>query len=255
MVGNSSYEEWRTENPSVDYHEFVVHLDKMSKSGALFDLVKLNDVSKDVIARMPASEVYEKYTAWAKEYDKEMYELVTSNEAMAREIFNIDKEGPKPRKDFAKWDEVKDKIFYFFDELFYNETAEQVELPKTLSLENAKAVIEVKSSPGITNSDQSRMPALMKAVEDAKVVIKNGSNTILYYEGTGKVFINGEEHDVKVHYQSGLSGILVDELLEKGTCRLATYAESSYYHKTYLSTIAPFINKIKGWTSDACPIT
>ena len=74
----------------------------------------------------------------------------------------------------------------------------------------------------------------MKAVEDAKVVIKNGSNTILYYEGTGKVFINGEEHDVKVHYQSGLSGILVDELLEKGTCRLATYAESSYYHKTYL---------------------
>ena len=141
-IVNSSYEEWRTENPSADYHEFVVHLDKMSKSGALFDLVKLNDVSKDVIARMPASEVYEKYTAWAKEYDKEMYELVTSNEAMAREIFNIDKEGPKPRKDFAKWDEVKDKIFYFFDELFYNETAEQVELPKTLSLENAKAVIE-----------------------------------------------------------------------------------------------------------------
>ena len=78
-IVNSSYEEWRTENPSADYHEFVVHLDKMSKSGALFDLVKLNDVSKDVIARMPASEVYEKYTAWAKEYDKEMYELVTSN--------------------------------------------------------------------------------------------------------------------------------------------------------------------------------
>ena len=61
---------------------------------------------------------------------------------MSKEIFNIDKEGPKPRKDFAKWDEVKDKIFYFFDELFYNETADQVELPKTLSLENAKAIIE-----------------------------------------------------------------------------------------------------------------
>ena len=130
------------ENPTTDYHEFHVALEKMSKSGALFDLVKLNDVSKDVIARMPADKVYEQYTAWAKQYDEEMYNLVTSNEAMAREIFNIDKEGPKPRKDFAKWDEVKDKIFYFFDELFYNETAEQVELPKTLSLENAKAIIE-----------------------------------------------------------------------------------------------------------------
>ena len=141
-IVNSSYEEWRAENPCADYHEFVVHLDKMSKSGALFDLVKLNDVSKDVIARMSADKVYEQYTAWAKQYDEEMYNLVTSNEAMAREIFNIDKEGPKPRKDFAKWDEVKDKIFYFFDELFYKETVEQVELPKTLSLENAKAIIE-----------------------------------------------------------------------------------------------------------------
>ena len=141
-IVNSTYEEWRAENPTADYHEFPVALEKMSKSGALFDLVKLNDVSKDVIARMPANEVYEQYTAWAKEYDKEMYSLVTSDEAMTKEIFNIDKEGPKPRKDFAKWDEVKDKIFYFFDELFYNETAEQVELPKTLSLENAKSVIK-----------------------------------------------------------------------------------------------------------------
>ena len=141
-IVNSSYEEWRAENPTADYHEFHVALEKMSKSGALFDLVKLNDVSKDVIARMPANKVYEQYTAWAKQYDEEMYNLVTANEAMSKEIFNIDKEGPKPRKDFAKWDEVKDKIFYFFDELFYNETADQVELPKTLSLENAKAIIE-----------------------------------------------------------------------------------------------------------------
>ena len=46
---------------------------------------------------------------WAKEYDKEMYELMTNNEEMAKEIFNIDKEGPKPRKDFAKWKDVREK--------------------------------------------------------------------------------------------------------------------------------------------------
>lgn len=139
---NSSYEEWRAENPTVDYHEFKVSLDKMSKSGALFDIVKLNDVSKDVISRMPAEKVYELYTAWAKEFDVEMYKLVTENEALSKQVFNIDKDGPKPRKDFAKWDEVKEKINYFFDELFYEETVEQVELPKTLSLENAKEVIK-----------------------------------------------------------------------------------------------------------------
>ncbi|WP_160676108.1 glutamate--tRNA ligase [Clostridium sp. C8-1-8] len=140
-IVNSTFEEWRAENPAVDYHEFDVQLDKMSKSGALFDLVKLNDVSKDRIAAMKATDVYDNYIAWAKEFDEDMYKLVTANEAMAKEIFNIDKEGPKPRKDFAKWDEVKDKIFYFFDELFDKEAVEQVELPKGVTLEAAKEII------------------------------------------------------------------------------------------------------------------
>jgi len=141
-IVNSTYEEWRAENPKADYHEFEVHLEKMGKSGALFDLVKLNDVSKDRIAAMKATDVYEYYTAWAKEFDEDMYKLVTENETMAKEMFNIDKEGPKPRKDFAKWDEVKDKVFYFFDKLFNKETVEQIELPKGVTLEAAKAVVE-----------------------------------------------------------------------------------------------------------------
>jgi glutamyl-tRNA synthetase len=139
---NSTFEEWRAENPLDDYHDFTVSLDKMSKSGALFDMVKLNDVSKDVICTMKAETVYDYYIAWAEEFDKEMFELVNLKEAMLKEVFNIDKEGPKPRKDFAKWDEVKEKIFYFFDELFNKETEDQIELPKTLSLENSKAVVE-----------------------------------------------------------------------------------------------------------------
>ncbi|ERK30559.1 glutamate--tRNA ligase [Clostridium intestinale] len=142
-IVNSTFEEWRAENPTTVYHEFEIHLEKMGKSGALFDLVKLNDVAKDRIALMKASDVYDNYIAWAKEFDEEMYKLVTENEEMSKEIFNIDKEGPKPRKDFAKWDEVKEKIFYFFDELFYKETLEQVELPKGLTIEAAKAIIEV----------------------------------------------------------------------------------------------------------------
>lgn len=141
-IVNSTYEEWRAENPKVDYHEFEVHLEKMGKSGALFDLIKLNDVAKDCIAAMKAEDVYNQYIAWAKEFDEEMYKLVSEKEAMSKEIFNIDKEGPKPRKDFAKWDEVKAKIFYFFDELFDKETAELIELPKGMTLEAAKEVVE-----------------------------------------------------------------------------------------------------------------
>ena len=150
---NSTFEEWRTENPLVDYHDFSIALDKMSKSGALFDIVKLNDVSKDVICKMKPEVVYDYYAAWSKEFDKEMFELVTSNEELCKQVFNIDKEGPKPRKDFAKWSDVKEKIFYFFDELFSKETAEQVELPKGVTLETAKGIIKAYAEKYNFNTD------------------------------------------------------------------------------------------------------
>lgn len=161
---NSAFEEWRAENPDADYHEYPVELNKMSKSGALFDLIKLNDVSKDVICKMKADKVYEYYTNWAKEYDKEMFDLVTAKEDMMKEVFNIDKEGPKPRKDFAKWEDVKEKIFYFFDELFNEEKAENVELPKTLELKEAKRVIEAYEKAYNFNTDKDTWFSDLKAV-------------------------------------------------------------------------------------------
>ena len=158
---NSTFEEWRMENPKADYLDFPVALDKMSKSGALFDLIKLNDVSKDVISKMPAEEVYTLYTAWAKEFDKEMYDIVTAHEEMSKAIFNIDKEGPKPRKDFGKWSEVKEKICYFYNELFKDET--EVELPKTVTMEEAKEIITGYKEVYNFNTDQETWFEELKA--------------------------------------------------------------------------------------------
>lgn len=160
---NSTFEQWREENPSSDYHEFRVYLDKMSKSGALFDIIKLNDVSKNVICKLKADLVYDYYINWAKDYDKEMYDLVTKNEAMCKEIFNIDKEGPKPRKDFARWSDVKEKIFFFFDELF-NNTLEEIEFPKNIDLVEAKRVIEAYSKAYNFNTDKDTWFEELKVV-------------------------------------------------------------------------------------------
>ncbi|SHJ45348.1 glutamyl-tRNA synthetase [Clostridium cavendishii DSM 21758] len=137
---NSTFEVWREENPNADYHDFVISLDKMSKSGSLFDIVKLNDVSKNVICKFPATRVYEEYKTWAEEYDKEMFDLIVKYKERTIKAFNIDKEGPKPRKDFAKWTDVKEKVFFFYDELFDKETLENVELPKNMDIEEAKRI-------------------------------------------------------------------------------------------------------------------
>jgi len=117
-IANSSFEPWRRSNPTKHYEEFQIKLSDMSVSGALFDLVKLTDISKDVISKMTAEQVYELALEWAKSYDEELKNILEKDKDLAIRIFNIERNGKKPRKDIAKWSDVKHEIAYFYDELF-----------------------------------------------------------------------------------------------------------------------------------------
>lgn len=135
---NSNYEQWRSANPDKDYREFPFTTNKMSASGALFDLAKLNDISKNVIARMTAEQVYAGVSEWAKEYDQEFYKLISRNKDYTTAIFAIGRGGKKPRKDFACWAEVKDFISYFFNEIF---TVNTSEYPEGISAQDRVAIL------------------------------------------------------------------------------------------------------------------
>lgn len=163
-IVNSSFEDWRKANPTLSYTDFTVEMGKMSKSGALFDLVKLHDVSKDVISKMKAQEVYDYYIAWAKNYDEEMFKLASENKENTIAMINIDREGPKPRKDYGKWSEVKEKIFYLYDELFVAENVENVELPKGVEIEEAKRIINEYAKAYNFASDKMQWFEDLKAV-------------------------------------------------------------------------------------------
>ena len=115
---NSNFEEWRAANTTLPYTDFPFNIKKMSASGCLFDFQKLNDVSKNVLSRMSAEEVYAKYTAWASEYDAEMNALLTANPDYAKAIFAIGRGGKKPRKDFTVWTDVRPYLDFFYDDLF-----------------------------------------------------------------------------------------------------------------------------------------
>jgi len=117
-IANSSFENWRRANPNKTIDEFDFQLNKMSVSGALFDMVKLLDIGKTVISKMTAEEVYEKALTWAKQYDNELVELLSDKE-YALKVFGIERENKKPRKDISKWSEVKECIEYMYDEKFY----------------------------------------------------------------------------------------------------------------------------------------
>ncbi len=136
---NSNFEDWRRANPKEDAFKFPFNLKKMSPSGCLFDLVKLNDVSKNVISVMDAKTVYGYIAQWAEKYDEVFYKAFTADEKWSTEMVNIDRESPKPRKDIAKWSEVKEYYSYLFDE-FYEP---QFELPENIAKEDAKAILEM----------------------------------------------------------------------------------------------------------------
>ena len=125
-IANSNFEDWRRNNPDKSIDEFELQLNKMSVSGALFDIVKMLDISKTVISKYTANEVYDKVLEWAKRYDKELEELITKDKEYALKIFNIERGNIKPRKDIAKWSDVKDSIEYMYDDIFYNKTQEYI---------------------------------------------------------------------------------------------------------------------------------
>lgn len=122
-IANSSFENWRRANPDKDIYDFDFHLNKMSVSGALFDMVKLLDVSKIVISKMSAEEVYEKTYAWAEKYDEELKDILKDKEYSLK-VLGIERGNKKPRKDIAKWSDVKGNIIYMYDEKYMNSNIE-----------------------------------------------------------------------------------------------------------------------------------
>lgn len=117
-IMNSNFEDWRRTNKDADINSFPFNLKKMSVSGALFDLVKLTDVSKNVICTMTAQDVFDKSYEWAKKYNKQLAALYEKDKAYATSVLNIDRGNKKPRKDIAKWSDIMDYISYMYDETF-----------------------------------------------------------------------------------------------------------------------------------------
>lgn len=112
---NSSFEGWRRANPTKPMNEFKLELSKMGVSGAVFDMVKLLDVSKNVIARYSAEQVYLFANEWAKQYDEELAQMLSDKE-YGLKVFGIERENSKkPRKDLSKWSDVKENIIYMYN--------------------------------------------------------------------------------------------------------------------------------------------
>lgn len=135
---NSDYEEWRLANPDTPLEDFPVHLDKMATSGALFDMVKLEDVSKETLVRLDEATIADFVIAWAEKYQPDVASVIAPQRDDFVKLLAIGRDGKKPRKDLMNAEQIVQFTKYFFDEWFTQEDA----LPENIPAEEAAAILE-----------------------------------------------------------------------------------------------------------------
>lgn len=140
-IANSSFENWRRGNKDANISEFQLELNKMSVSGAVFDMVKLLDVSKNVISKYTAMQIYEEALEWTKQYNHKLQAILENNPEYAKKVFNIERGNVKPRKDIAKWSDLQENIFYMYEEL-YHPNKKDYEFQKITNSEEIKEILQ-----------------------------------------------------------------------------------------------------------------
>ena len=115
-VLNSNFEEWRAENPDKDMNEFKFTLEKMSTSGALFDMMKFDDISREIIFKMTPEDIYEQMSQWLGEYNPEFHKLFTRDKELTIKAINVGRDAARPRKDLTNWKQAGEFLSIYYDE-------------------------------------------------------------------------------------------------------------------------------------------
>ena len=138
---NSNYEEWHRDNPDKKFTDFCFSASKMSTSGALYDLMKLDDISKNIISKMTKDEIYEESLKWANIYSNSLKNLIERDPEYYKSILNIEREQEKPRKDIAKYSDIENLIWYMYDDI-YNSKEKEYEWKNITDKEEIKHILD-----------------------------------------------------------------------------------------------------------------
>ena len=164
---NSNYEEWHRASPDAPYTDFPFNVKKMCVSGCLFDTAKLCDVSKNVLSRLSADEMYELLTVWTVTYDPEFHALLTRDPAYAKAILAIGRGGKKPRKDFAVYTDVRPYMAFFYDELFAFENGVKEQILASFEKDDVKTAINAFAASYDPADDMNVWFEKVKAIADS----------------------------------------------------------------------------------------
>lgn len=159
---NSNYEEWKMANPDAKYTDFKFSLEKMGSAGVLFDLQKLNNISKEMIASKDAEFIYTELLAWAEKYDERFAQILKDNKEFTLGAINIGRGGAKPRYDLVTWKQSREFLSFYFDELFRIED----EFPENVDKETRNTILTKYIEGFDINDDQETWFGKVRAITE-----------------------------------------------------------------------------------------
>lgn len=180
---NSDFEEWREKNPLIEITEFPFNLNRMSSSGALFDLDKLEHFSKEVISKISEDEIYKRLLNWVKIYKEDMIDEVVQNEDSVKKIIGIGRSDKKTRKDLISCSQIFEFIDYCFDKTYTIKDS----LPDEIEPDDAKIILLKYMETLDFNDDKEQWFDKVKAIcekNNYAVKMKDYKKTPENYKGS-----------------------------------------------------------------------
>jgi len=140
-IANSNFEAWRDENRDESRDEFTLTFNKMPLDGALFDLAKIQNLCKEKLGHMNTITFARESYKWAKEYSKELCDLIERDYDFYSSIIGIEREKENPRKDYEKYSDIFPLIKFFYKDYYEEMFNECFKLPENVTPEVAKKVL------------------------------------------------------------------------------------------------------------------
>lgn len=135
-LANSNFEMWLEQNKDKDPNEFILDFKKMSTGGTLFDYDKLINISKNYISKLKAEDVYNRALKHTEKYNPSFNNILRKYKDYSINVFNIEREQKKPRKDIAYFSDIQNQMWYMYDELFTEVTYEWQKIKDKNTIKN-----------------------------------------------------------------------------------------------------------------------
>ena len=155
-IANSNFEEWILANHFEGMDDFVFSFKKMNNEGALFDMAKLNFFARELLVKFNKDEFTSLALKYAKEYNKDLENLINQDPKYFANIINIDREKANPRKDYEKFSNIPEIIAFMYEDGYQKALANGLPFNEKFSKEDLKeALLAIKEKLAINEDEQS----------------------------------------------------------------------------------------------------